>query len=223
MDDRTRSTLRAVGSEAGGQLAPLVAAAAQVLAAGIDLRAVVLVEGVSDQLAVQAMAERRGRDLDVEGIAIVPMGGAMNIGRFLGLFGPRGLDVRLAGLCDEREMGDFRRGLERAGLGADLSRAEMASIGFLVCVPDLEGELIRALGPAAVEQVIAGEGELGSLRIFQKQPAQRGRAAEAQLRRFIGTRSGRKARYARLLAGALDLRTVPSPLDHVLRHVALGG
>jgi hypothetical protein len=42
---------------------------------------------------------------------------------------------------------------------------------------------------------------------------------EAQLRRFIGTRSGRKLRYARLLAGALDLGHVPRPLDRLLAHV----
>lgn len=124
MDGKILETLRAVGgSAAGGELAPLVAAAADVLTAGIDLRAVVLVEGASDRLALEATAERRGQDLHAEGVAIVPMGGATNIRRFLALFGPRGLDVRLAGLCDDREVGDFRRGLERAGLGANLSRS----------------------------------------------------------------------------------------------------
>jgi hypothetical protein len=32
----------------------------------------------------------------------------------------------------------------------------------------------------------------------------------------MGTRSGRKSQYARLLAGALDLTRVPRPLDLVL-------
>lgn len=95
----------------------------------------------------------------------------------------------------------------------------MVALGFFVCVPDLEAELIRALGVAAVEQVVAAEDELGSLRTFQKQPAQRGRAPEAQLRRFMGTRSGRKIRYGRLLVEALDLHSVPVPLQAVLDHV----
>jgi hypothetical protein len=181
-------------------------------------RTVVLVEGVSDQRALVALAERRGRDLDAEGISIVSIGGAGNIGRFLDLYGPQGSDVRLAGLCDAGEERDFKRGLERAGLGFDLTRAGMEGLGFYVCVADLEDELIRSLGAAAVEQVIDDQGDLGSFRTFQKQPAWQGRTYEEQLRRFFGTHSGRKIRSAALLVGALDLARVPRPLDHVLAH-----
>lgn len=42
-------------------------------------RTVVLVEGVSDKSAIEALAERRGRNLAAEGISIVAMGGATNI------------------------------------------------------------------------------------------------------------------------------------------------
>jgi OLD-like protein len=179
-------------------------------------RAVVLVEGTSDQRALEALAQRRGRNLDAEGISIVPTGGAQAIGSFLDLFGPRGLDVRLAGLCDAAEERHFQRVLERAGLGSNLTRADMERLGFYVCVADLEDELIRSLGAAAVEQVVAAQGELASFRTFQKQPEWRGRANEEQLRRFIGTHSGRKIRYGALLVGALDLTQVPRPLDRVL-------
>jgi hypothetical protein len=184
-----------------------------------DIRAVVLVEGTSDQSALIALAARRGRNLDAEGVCVVPIGGATTVGRFLDRFGPEGSDVRLAGLCDVAEERSFRRGLRRAGLGSDLTRAEMEALGFFVCVADLEDELIRALGAAAVLSIIEAQGELGSFHIFQKQPAQRARATEAQLRRFIGTRSGRKIRYATLLVDALDLTRVPRPLDRVLAHV----
>ena len=81
-------------------------------------RTVVLVEGISDQLALEAPAERRGRNLRAEGISIVPIGGSKNIGSFLCLFGPQGFDVRLAGLCDAADESDFQGGLERAGLGS---------------------------------------------------------------------------------------------------------
>ena len=182
-------------------------------------RTVVLVEGISDQLALEALATRRGRDLDAEGISIVPMGGAGNIGSFLDRFGPQGFDVRLAGLCDAAEEGDFRRGLERAGLGSNLARADMERLGFYVCVADLEDELIRSLGTAAVERVIDAQGDLGSFRTFQRQPAWRGRTKEEQLRRFFGTHSGRKIQSAALLVDALDLTRVPRPLDRLLAHV----
>ena len=181
--------------------------------------AVVLVEGVSDQLALEALARRRGRNLDAEGISVVPIGGTKNIGSFLDRFGPHGFDVRLAGLCDAAEQGDFQRGLERAGLGSNLNRADMERLGFYVCVADLEDELIRSLGVAAVERVIEAQGELGLFRSFQKQPAWRGRKDEEQLRRFFGTHSGRKIQSAALLVGALDLAQVPRPLDRALAHV----
>jgi hypothetical protein len=181
--------------------------------------AVVLVEGISDQVAVEALAERRGRDLDAEGISVVPIGGAQAIGKFLDHFGPHGLDVKLAGLCDAGEEDDFRRGLERAGLGSNLTRAEMEQRGFYVCVADLEDELIRSLGAAAVEHVVDAQGELRSFRTLQKQAAWHGRSTEEQLRRFMGSGGRRKIRYARLLVEALDHAEVPRPLDRVLAHV----
>jgi hypothetical protein len=216
--DKQRFQLAAAESLAGGE-ARLAAAAAHALTASVDPQAVVLVEGTSDQVALQTLAARRGPDLAAAGIAVVPMGGARNIRRFLELFGPRGLGVSLAGLCDAGEEGDFQRGLERAGLGANLGRADMEALGFYVCVADLEDELLRCLGAAAVEQIVQAQGELGSFRTFQQQPAWRGRSSQEQLRRFIGTHSGRKARYARLLVDALELTSVPRPLDRVLAHV----
>ena len=181
--------------------------------------AVVLVEGISDQLALLALATRRGRDLEAEGVAVVPMEGSKNIGRFLDRFGPGGLGVRLAGLCDEGEEPDYRRALERAGLGSALTREDMEGIGFFVCVADLEDELIRALGADGVEEVIDAQRELGSFRTFQRQPSWRDRPREEQLRRFLGTYAGRKIRSAHRLVDALDLSRIPRPLDGVLASV----
>jgi hypothetical protein len=182
-------------------------------------RAVVLVEGTSDQAALEALARRTGRDLEAEGVAVVAMGGATNVRKHLDELGPKGLNVRLAGLCDVGEIGEFARGLELAGFGADLTEADLEPLGFFVCVTDLEDELIRALGAEAVEDVIAAQGELRALRTLQKQNAQQGRTVEAQLRRFMGSKGGRKIRYARLLVDALDLTNVPRPLERVLAHV----
>jgi hypothetical protein len=180
--------------------------------------ALVLVEGTSDKVALEALAERRGRDLDAERISIVPIGGAQALGNVLRALGTRTREIRLAGLCDVREEVDFRRALERTGLGADLTRDTMEELGFYVCDPDLEGELIRALGAGGVETVLERNGNLTSFRTFQKQPQWQGRPTEAQLRRFFGSSAG-KIKYARLLVEALDLARVPRPLDGVLAHV----
>ncbi|MEV4106052.1 TOPRIM nucleotidyl transferase/hydrolase domain-containing protein [Nonomuraea sp. NPDC049695] len=184
-----------------------------------DTQTVVLVEGASDKSAIEALAERRGRNLAAEGISLVAMGGATNIAAYIRRFGPSGHNLRLAGLCDVGEEGDYRKALERAGLGADLNRSDLEALGFFVCVADLEDELIRALGTDTVERVVDAEGELSSFRTLQKQPAWREGATHDQLRRFMGAGSGRKIRYSGLLVGALDLDRVPRPLDMLLAHL----
>jgi hypothetical protein len=183
------------------------------------VRAVVLVEGASDQAALEALARRRRRDLDADGVRVVAMGGATSIGRFLDLFGPGGHDVAFAGLCDAAEERVFRRALERAGLGPAQGRDDMERLGFYVCTEDLEDELIRSLGSDVVERIVDGQGELTSFRTFQRQPAQQGKTTAQQLRRFMGTRAGRKIHYARVLVEALDPAGVPRPLDRLLAHL----
>ncbi|MET9463965.1 TOPRIM nucleotidyl transferase/hydrolase domain-containing protein [Streptomyces sp. NPDC006544] len=195
--------LDAVGRwAAGGPGAP-----AGELAVRLGLRTAVLLEGPSDLEAVEALAARRGRDLAAEGVCVVPMGGAMSVGRYAGLLGPPGLGLRLRGLCDEGERRFYDRGLERARAPRE---------GFFVCVADLEDELIRALGPDRVEEIIEAEGDLRAWQTFLRQPAQHGRPRRQQLRRFLGTKKGRKIRYGRLLVEALDPGQAPAPLDDLL-------
>jgi OLD-like protein len=181
-------------------------------------RAVILVEGMSDRRALEVLAAQRGRDLTGEGVTVVAMDGAGNIGRFLERYGPRGSDVALAGLYDAAEEAAVRRGLERAGFGSVTSRRALERLGFYACSEDLEDELIRALGADRVTAIVEERGELGPFRTLQKQPEWRGRPAEQQLKRFLGN-SSRKIDYAPLLVDALDLSRVPRPLDAVLGHV----
>src|SRR5215212_3739719 len=112
--------------------------------------AVVLVEGISDRIALETLALRRGRDLAAEGVSVEPIGGAQAIARALERFRRDG--ARVAGLCDAGEERDFARALERAGLGQGFDRAAMERLGFYVCVHDLEDELIHALGAQTVEE-----------------------------------------------------------------------
>jgi hypothetical protein len=184
--------------------------------AALSAPAVVLVEGISDKVAVEALARRPGRDLDAEGVSVLPIGGAQAIGGALKRLGPAGLDVRLAGLCDAGEERYFRRALERAGYGSNLVRADLERLGFYVCEANLEDELVRSVGAAVVERLIDGQGEHGAFRTFQKQLEKRGLTLEEQLHGFMWNR---KIRYASLLVDGLDLSRVPRPLDGVLTHV----
>ncbi|HEY2575462.1 MAG TPA: TOPRIM nucleotidyl transferase/hydrolase domain-containing protein [Streptosporangiaceae bacterium] len=207
---------RALDGYVSGPAAP-VQAMARALAKAGNAVAVVLVEGISDQIALETAAVGRGRDLEAERVVIVPIGGAHAIGRFLTGLGPLGTGVRLAGLCDLQEEEIFRRALVAAQVGSPRTRTDMERLGFYVCVNDLEDELIRAVGTAGAEALFDSQGDLGSLRSLQSQPAWRGREPAAQMRRFLGSGSRRKLRYARLLAEAAAGRdTLPRPLEALL-------
>ncbi|MGY6026781.1 TOPRIM nucleotidyl transferase/hydrolase domain-containing protein [Streptomyces spinosirectus] len=184
--------------------------AARELAARLPVRAAVLLEGPSDLAAVGALAARRGRDLAAEGVCVLPMGGAMSVGRFVRLLGPAGLGLRLTGLCDERERPFYARALQGEGV---------AQRGFFVCAADLEDELIRALGVTRVMELVRQQGDQRPLQTFLRQPAQQGRTSQQQLRRFLGTKKGRKIHYGRVLVEALDPDRVPAPLNGLLAGV----
>jgi hypothetical protein len=197
-------------------------ATAQALAKMAAARAVVLVEGISDQIAVETLAARRGRDLGAERVVVLPAGGVHAFTRYLTQFGPAGAGLTLAGLCDMGEEDVVRRGLASAGVGSPRTRADMERLGFCVCVEDLEDELIRAAGTDRLEALIDSQGDLGSFRSLQRQPEWRSQPAAAQLRRFLGSGARRKLRYSRLLAGALDLDRLPHPLEVVTSSPAAG-
>jgi predicted ATPase len=179
-------------------------------------RSVILVEGMSDQIVLEVIAERQGRNLDAEGVSLVPMNGVAAASAFLQLYGPTGFGLTVAGLCDETDEGRFLAGLEHVGLGVGLTRQTMEPLGFFVCVVDLEDELIRALGTQTVEQIVDGNGDNHAFHTFQQQPNQTARPLEEQLCGFIGRR---KIEYAPLLAEALDLANLPAPLEGVLAAV----
>ncbi|MFJ1732740.1 TOPRIM nucleotidyl transferase/hydrolase domain-containing protein [Streptomyces sp. NPDC088254] len=180
---------------------------AEELAARLPVRTVVLLEGLSDVAAVEALAGRRGRDLAAEGVCVLSIGGAMSVGRYARLLGAPGLGLRLTGLCDEAERPYYARGFQQSGAPRE---------GFFVCAADLEDELIRALGVARVAEVVEQEGDMRPLRTFLRQPAQQGRSPQRQFRRFFGTKKGRKIHYGRVLVEALEPDRVPVPLDGLL-------
>jgi hypothetical protein len=165
------------------------------------MRRVVLVEGITDRIALEAVAEKLGRDLAGEGVEIVPIGGAQAIRRAFDEYA----GDRVAGLCDAGEERWFRRVLGDA---------------TYVCVRDLEDELLRAAGRSRAEEVLATQGDLNAFRNFQNQPYWRGRPAEAQLRRWLRASDRRSKRYPPLLIDVLEPDEIPAPLADVLSAVS---
>lgn len=182
----------------------------------IEARSVILVEGVSDQRAVEALARRRERDLGAERVVVIPIAGATNLARFLDILGPHGCGLTLAGLCDQAEADEFVRALARGGVGYGLGPGDLAALGFFVCVRDLEEELIRALGVDAMLSIIEAQGHLRRFRTYQVQAVHHDKRIEEQVWRWLGNH---KIRYAPLMVEALDLGRIPSQLDDVLARV----
>lgn len=217
-EERDRLVRQALAGYMHGPGAP-VRATALAMAKIESARAVILVEGISDQIAIETLARRRGRDFDAEGVTVLPIGGAQAIMRYARELGPAGRGLRLAGFFDADATDILRRGLSEAGVGNPQTAADLARLGFHLCHKDLEDELIRAAGTQQMIALIASQDELGSFRTLQKQPEWRGRPTHLQLHRFLRSKSRRNLRYARLLIEAVDSDRVPRALDSVLAHV----
>ncbi|HEY2353404.1 MAG TPA: TOPRIM nucleotidyl transferase/hydrolase domain-containing protein [Gaiellaceae bacterium] len=162
--------------------------------------AVILVEGITDKLALEAVAARLG--LGLRGIDIEPIGGAQAVRRAAAEYDG---DERVVGLCDVNEERFFRRVLgERT----------------FVCVKDIEDELLRAVGVPRVEELLEEQGELATFRHFQNQPAWRGRSAAEGLPRWLQSADRRRYRYLPMLVEMLEPDEIPAPLAGVLAAAA---
>jgi hypothetical protein len=186
------------------------------------VRTIVLVEGVTDELALVLAARRSGRDLEAEGVSVVPINGAHAMGRFLGRLAAEEPRASLAGLYDEGEERVVRAALERAGYGPGPDRSGLEGAGFFACSVDLEDELVRAAGPTALSRLIDLEGDAQPWRTFRKQHAWRGRPEDLQFRRFIRSVSGRNSRYIRAIVDTIDPSRLPRPLRLLLDYIEPG-
>ena len=191
----------------------------------------VLLEGTSDVAAVRALRAARGVRPDDEPCLLVDMGGATNIRR------------HLAAAAGSRSPSPCRRAVRRAG-GAVLragarrhrngcrrpvtcpadgtaSVTTLPDFGFQVCRRDLEDELMRALGVDGTLAVLADLDLDAAFAAFTRQLAWQGRPVMDQLRRFVGTTSGRKELLAGAMAAALDAGDCPPPLAALLDSMPL--
>lgn len=170
-----------------------------------EVTTALLLEGDSDCAAIEATARALGRDLIDQGVIIVSMGGATNIGRVVDEYGPGGRDLELVGLCDATERPLFARYLDDDDI--------------YVCQDDLEDELLRAMGVDEMMRFIESQGERKGFETMQKQPHQRDRSIEQQLHRYCGIRAGRKVRYARGMVEWLPAERIPLPLRRLVTHL----
>lgn len=172
-------------------------------------RSLVLVEGVSDQIAVTVAADVLGVDLTA--VVVVPINGAQAIGRIMVELDRRVPGAAVVALCDARELPY----LERArAASADAGRVEVH-----VCRADLEDELVRAAGEHLVLEVFAAGGDATSFRTMRRQTAWRDRPFDEQAHRFIRAGARRSQRYAEALLRSLPPERVPPPLRDTIASI----
>ena len=182
-------------------------------------RTVVLVEGVTDELALTLAARRLGRDLEAGGVSVVPINGARAINPFLRRLAAEEPPANVAGLYDEGEEDVIRAALDRAGYGPNLDRSGLERVGFFACSTDLEDELVRAAGETIFSRLIELEGDAQPWHTFRKQRAWQGRPVDQQFRRFIRSVSDRNSRYIRAIVETIDPSKLPRPMRRLLDYV----
>lgn len=173
----------------------------------------VFVEGISDYQALHIIAREAGRNLDAEGVAIVELNGGGTLKTLLEIFGPTGLDLTVAGLCDADYEVDWQQRLSGAGLPVT-DRQSMEAAGFFVSVQDLEDEIVSAVGTTAAQAVFANEGQAGAFHSFNSLHA--GMTLHEQVRGFAQVK---KTRWTPLLASEVRDGSIPTSIEALLNHV----
>ncbi len=103
----------------------------------------ILVEGITDRLLVQRVAELTGRDLDRLGVSLVQTDGVGKMIPFDMLFGPRGFNVPMFRLIDQDAAEEVAK-----KLGVHVE--QLSSRHVYVSRRDLEEEYVKGLTPGFV-------------------------------------------------------------------------
>lgn len=116
---------------------------------------VIGVEGISDRILIERIADLTDRNLDRLGISLVETRGSGNMAAIIKLFGPSGFKIPLSILIDE----DARK--ETADV-LGVEPADVEQHGAFVSQPDLEGEYIAAIGHEETWDVLKKSGLFGA-------------------------------------------------------------
>lgn len=110
---------------------------------------VVLVEGASDRIIVEKVAELLDRDLDRLGVSLLEMDGSGDAKYIRALFGPQGFNIPTRILVDQ----DAAEKTAQA-FGLSQNRDELETAGVFVSNADLEDEYVEALGVERIWSLI---------------------------------------------------------------------
>lgn len=126
----------------------------------LTARLVVLLEGPSDRIAFERVAEHCGLSLDRMGVSVLDLGSAAQFPTAFELFGPAGFGLKVLGACDSDAITSWARTV-------GCPPTELPALGFFESSPDLEGEYVRAFGTARMASVLAGSPAIGASSLTQ--------------------------------------------------------
>jgi len=169
----------------------------------LTARRIAAVEGISDRIMLQRVAELTGRNLDRLGVSLVETGGSGSMGAIIKLFGTSGFNVPLTMLIDADASADTAKRL-------DVDEADLNANGVWISDPDLEAEYVAALGAATVWAAIDAStlfspNERGNCTTSGPGGARTDDDVSAFCRR-----SKYKVKAAMVVAGLLDATTAPN-------------
>ena len=104
----------------------------------LTARRIVFVEGLSDRIILERVAELTGRELDRLGVTIMEVGGCKNMKHVWSLFGKNGFDIPASILIDEDAIPDVPKYL-------NIQQDEFERNSVWVSLKDLEDEYVQAL------------------------------------------------------------------------------
>lgn len=122
----------------------------------LTARHIIFVEGISDRIVVERVAELTGRELDRLGVTIMEVGGCKNMKYVWSLFGADGFDIPTSILIDEDAISAVSKNF-------DIQEAEFGENSIWVSRKDLEDEYAQALDRSTLVP------ELVSSKLFEDQ------------------------------------------------------
>ena len=170
------------------------------LTAGI----VVAVEGPSDRIIVNRVADVLGIDLDERDIVVVETDGCGNMRVVESIFGSGGFNIPLFELVDDDNREDIAR-----RIGADpTDLADLAAHHVFISCNDLEDEYVHAIGAKKLWEKIKAMKTFSKTAMRQCKRGPDGSPSEADLAEFIRVRTSRKIPSA-LVAASHRRRNAP--------------
>jgi putative ATP-dependent endonuclease of OLD family len=130
------------------------------LVEALTARKIFFVEGRSDVIVVETIAEQLGLRLDRESVAVVGLDGGDSFPSAYKMLSEPGFGVPAAGMLDEDKRAAWAKGLGVPG-------ADLEAHGYLVCQPDLEGMYVQSLGVERALNLLLASHDVSERSILQ--------------------------------------------------------